>query len=627
MFTGIVIESGQIRACEPSDGGVDLAGRGARDRGRRPHRRLGGGRRLLSHGRRGTTARCSSSTPSRRRCGGPRSAGLAAGDRVNLEPALRVGDPMGGHWVQGHVDGVGEVVAHRAGGRRAELHVLGAPRDHALRDREGLGVRRGRRAHDHGPRRRRASRSRSSRTRSPVTTLGGLGPGDRVNLEADVLGEIRRKAGISRALCYDRRRPDEQSRRVSRRVSRARRGVAVCADRAGDRGHPRGAHGGGRRLARPRERGRPRDGRASTSRPRRSTSWRPTGAGSSACRSRRSGSRSWASSRWRATTRRRSARRSPSRSRRATASRPASRRPIARTPSRSRSIRRPSPADLVQPGHVFPLRARPGGVLERTGQTEASVDLARLAGLQPAGVICEIMNDDGSMARVPDLVGYCARHGLTMITVADLVAYRHRNEKLVERIASAAMPTRFGEFVAHGYRSMIDGQQHVALVHGRRRRGGRRARARALGVPHGRRLPLAALRLRRAARARDRADRGRGQRRPALPRRRRAAASACSTSCGPTSCRSRGSTPSTPTWRSAAASTRATTASGTRSWPTSGSRRSASSPTTRKKILGLEGYGLVITEQLPIEAEPTARTSATCGRSASGWATRSATRA
>jgi 3,4-dihydroxy 2-butanone 4-phosphate synthase/GTP cyclohydrolase II len=124
------------------------------------------------------------------------------------------------------------------------------------------------------------------------------------------------------------------------------------------------------------------------------------------------------------------------------------------------------PGDLVQPGHVFPLRARPFGVLERTGQTEASVDLARLAGLQPAGVICEIMNDDGTMARVPDLVGYCARHGLTMITVADLVAYRRRTEKLVERIASAAMPTRYGDFVAHGYRSMIDGQQHVALVMG-----------------------------------------------------------------------------------------------------------------------------------------------------------------
>ncbi len=124
------------------------------------------------------------------------------------------------------------------------------------------------------------------------------------------------------------------------------------------------------------------------------------------------------------------------------------------------------PGDLVQPGHVFPLRARPHGVLERTGQTEASVDLARLAGFSPAGVICEVMNEDGTMARVPDLVAYCAEHGLKMITVADLIAHRHRREKLVERIASARMPTRYGEFVAHGYRSMIDGQHHVALVTG-----------------------------------------------------------------------------------------------------------------------------------------------------------------
>ena len=122
--------------------------------------------------------------------------------------------------------------------------------------------------------------------------------------------------------------------------------------------------------------------------------------------------------------------------------------------------------DLIQPGHVFPLRARPHGVLERTGQTEASVDLARLAGFSPAGVICEVMNDDGSMARIPDLVDYCRRHELKMVTVADLIAFRHRREKLVERIATARMPTRYGDFVAHGYRSMIDGQQHVAMVMG-----------------------------------------------------------------------------------------------------------------------------------------------------------------
>jgi 3,4-dihydroxy 2-butanone 4-phosphate synthase/GTP cyclohydrolase II len=124
------------------------------------------------------------------------------------------------------------------------------------------------------------------------------------------------------------------------------------------------------------------------------------------------------------------------------------------------------PGDLVQPGHVFPLRARGYGVLERMGQTEAAVDLARLAGLTPAGVICEIMNDDGTMARVPDLATYCTLHGLKMITVSDLVAYRRRTERLVERIAIADMPTKYGPFSAYGYRSVIDGQQHVALVCG-----------------------------------------------------------------------------------------------------------------------------------------------------------------
>src|SRR5579871_251009 len=125
-----------------------------------------------------------------------------------------------------------------------------------------------------------------------------------------------------------------------------------------------------------------------------------------------------------------------------------------------------SPRELVQPGHVFPLKARPGGTLERVGQTEAAVDLARLAGLNPAGVICEIMNDDGTMARVPDLVKYCARHGLKMITVADLVAYRRRTEKLVERVVDTRLPTTFGDFTAVGYRSLVDNKHHVALVKG-----------------------------------------------------------------------------------------------------------------------------------------------------------------
>jgi 3,4-dihydroxy 2-butanone 4-phosphate synthase / GTP cyclohydrolase II len=127
---------------------------------------------------------------------------------------------------------------------------------------------------------------------------------------------------------------------------------------------------------------------------------------------------------------------------------------------------RTRPDDLVQPGHVFPLIARPGGVLSRTGQTEAAVDLARLAGLIPAGVICEVMNDDGTMARVPDLIEYCKRHGLKMITVADLIRYRRRTEKLIRPVAVVQMPTRFGEFVAHGYESLLDGGQHIALVKG-----------------------------------------------------------------------------------------------------------------------------------------------------------------
>jgi 3,4-dihydroxy 2-butanone 4-phosphate synthase/GTP cyclohydrolase II len=124
------------------------------------------------------------------------------------------------------------------------------------------------------------------------------------------------------------------------------------------------------------------------------------------------------------------------------------------------------PRDLVQPGHVFPLKSKAGGVLERTGQTEAAVDLARLAGLNPAGVICEIMNDDGTMARVADLVPYCERHGLTMITVADLIAYRRRNDKLVERVVTTVLPTGFGEFQVVGYRSMLDNKHHVAMVKG-----------------------------------------------------------------------------------------------------------------------------------------------------------------
>jgi 3,4-dihydroxy 2-butanone 4-phosphate synthase/GTP cyclohydrolase II len=122
--------------------------------------------------------------------------------------------------------------------------------------------------------------------------------------------------------------------------------------------------------------------------------------------------------------------------------------------------------DLVQPGHVFPLRAKPGGVLERTGQTEAAVDLARLAGLIPAGVVCEVMNEDGTMARVPDLVEFCERHDIKLITVADLIEYRRRTEKLVQRTVSVRLPTAYGDFTAVAFREALSGKHHLALVKG-----------------------------------------------------------------------------------------------------------------------------------------------------------------
>lgn len=124
------------------------------------------------------------------------------------------------------------------------------------------------------------------------------------------------------------------------------------------------------------------------------------------------------------------------------------------------------PTDLARPGHMFPLRARTGGVLVRAGHTEAAVDLARIAGLYPAGVICEIMSKDGTMARVPELARFAKRHKLLMITVADLIRYRMRTESMVTKAASANLPTEFGNFRIHGYESLIDGETHVALVFG-----------------------------------------------------------------------------------------------------------------------------------------------------------------
>ncbi|HSP06419.1 MAG TPA: bifunctional 3,4-dihydroxy-2-butanone-4-phosphate synthase/GTP cyclohydrolase II [Acidobacteriota bacterium] len=124
------------------------------------------------------------------------------------------------------------------------------------------------------------------------------------------------------------------------------------------------------------------------------------------------------------------------------------------------------PTDLARPGHVFPLRARRGGVMRRAGQTEASVDLAQLAGLYPAGVICEVMNDDGTMARIPQLIRFCKKHKIHMITIADLIQYRMQHERLVRKSADTRLPSRFGEFTVKAFESLIDGTVHLAIVCG-----------------------------------------------------------------------------------------------------------------------------------------------------------------
>ncbi len=124
------------------------------------------------------------------------------------------------------------------------------------------------------------------------------------------------------------------------------------------------------------------------------------------------------------------------------------------------------PDDLVQPGHVFPLRARPGGVLQRAGHTEAAVDLARLAGCRPVGVLCEILNDDGTMARLPQLLRFAKKYKLKICTIADLIEFRRTREKLVEKVETVRLPTEYGDFELHLYRSKTDGQHHVALVRG-----------------------------------------------------------------------------------------------------------------------------------------------------------------
>ncbi len=220
--------------------------------------------------------------------------------------------------------------------------------------------------------------------------------------------------------------------------------------------------------------------------------------------------------RWCRRTRRGSTRRSASASKPSTRPAPGSPPAIGRRRCWRSSIRRTRPGDLARPGHMFPLKARTGGVLVRAGQTEAAVDLARIAGLYPAGVICEIMNDDGTMARVPELTKFAKRHKLLMITIADLIQYRMRTEALVRRVANAALPTDHGDFRVTAYESVIDRETHVALVKGGHRRRRERARARPLALPDRRRLPFRALRLRPAARGGDVTHRAGGARRAAV---------------------------------------------------------------------------------------------------------------
>ena len=244
-------------------------------------------------------------------------------------------------------------------------------------------------------------------------------------------------------------------------------------------------------------------------------------------------------------------------------------------------------------------------MLERVGQTEAAVDLARLAGLIPAGVICEIMNDDGTMARGRRTSPPTASsHGLKMITVADLVAYRRRHEKLVERVVVDRAADRVRR--VRRRRLPLAGRQQAprraGQGRGRRRRG--RARPRPLRVPDRRRLPLAALRLRRAARVGAVDDRAARAAACCSTSARRAAGSACSTSCGPTSSRRRASTRSTPTSGSGLPADLRDYGIGAQILVDLGLTSIRILTNNPKKISGLAGYGLSVTDQIPIEHVP-----------------------
>ena len=311
--------------------------------------------------------------------------------------------------------------------------------------------------------------------------------------------------GESEDIVRERRRPDGDA--------------GVRLHRGGHRGDPRRPHArrGGRRG--PRERGRPRDGRRQAPPRRRSTSWPSTGAGSSACPCSAS---AWTSSQISMMVRDNTAPLGTA----FTTTVDARRGVTTGTSAYDRAVTirtlvdpATRPEDLTRPGHIFPLRALPGGVLRRAGHTEAAVDLARLAGCAPAGVICEVLDEDGGMARLPELVKLARAHGLKVITIKDLIEYRIQKEKLVRRAAETRLPTEYGEFQVHRLRDHGGRPRAAGPRDGRR--GGRRARAdaRALGVPDRRRVRLRPLRLRLAA--------AQGARRSS-----RARAAACSCTCG-----------------------------------------------------------------------------------------------
>jgi 3,4-dihydroxy 2-butanone 4-phosphate synthase/GTP cyclohydrolase II len=264
------------------------------------------------------------------------------------------------------------------------------------------------------------------------------------------------------------------------------------------------------------------------------------------------------------------------------------------------------PSDISRPGHIFPLRARPGGVLRRAGQTEGSVDLARLAELIPAGVICEIMNDDGTMARMPDLIEFSRQHGIQIVSIADLIQYRLRKEKLVRRAAvSTDADARGRRLQVHRLRERHRPHRSHGAREGRHRPRRRRARARAQRVPDRRRVRLAALRLRRAARGRAQDDRGRRAGRAALhapgrPRDRAQEQDPRLRSPG----RGRASTRSRRTSASASPADLRDYGVGAQILVDLGVRQMRMITNNPGKRAGIEGYGLAIVDRVPLEIAP-----------------------